>query len=898
MSYPDPTFWRKKLSALMHDSPGKVLQIWDHYQRAIELQLPDKFEDYEHFDHRADHDSSASDRLPWPKPIRSNFDGVENYFRHPMGGNAPFRFDLAFQSVAQAEGSGQTTRPSLINEDDPRGEFFARWRFWRWWASHKDPRLAFMPAETRLPDHTIWSHLFVTSAFQGCTGDDGIKPSLLLFNLGPAQSFISEARSTRDLWSGSYLLSYLTGVAIREIALEIGPDNFLFPNLAGQPLFDLLLKDELWSQLATSKAGNAWECFGYDNASSGEGSDRGARRLLTPSLPNRFLALVPASRAKELGEKAEAALEKAKGGIASTVQDMLLSRVPKAKDHWDEKRFEAQVDRMLSSNWQTFAWPTDIKQAEEISSLLPNEQTSESFKAVVGMAKSTPQGDRDSRYFNSEGNLSNPSSAHSVFYHFTNLLLDGVKNAGGFKAWGDDSSWKKGKDSNKDYLNGREEIMFCPAEHDNLDESLQRQLFKDSEAPGLGASSLIKRLWHYSYLETKYGFSKHDFAMPSTRGIARSLPFSSDEGEGDESNENDYYAVLALDGDEMGKWVSGIKNPKIKEQLSKESIDYFESKGGELKNFLENRRPLSPSFHLQFSEALANFSLYCTARIVESFDGRLIYAGGDDVLAMLPASKAIACAHMLRSAFKGEKDRLNELRGSWESHRGKMVKIEENRLFESLAEGYLRIHEHAEGTEEEPKSNHCILPGPATDVSVGIAIGHERDPLQRIVQAAQLCEKKAKGELGRSALFSQVVKRSGEIVEWGCKWESGGITLLQTLLECMNEGKLTARFPYKLVELLDPYLSVEGSSAESDSSFEQMAEEIVAREMQECMANHWNGSSHEQKDISLLVVSSLSDYWDSMSENSYTAEMKVRSITSFARTLAWLSKRGKDMRND
>ena len=34
---------------------------------------------------------------------------------------------------------------------------------------------------------------------------------LLLFQLGPVQESIAQARSTRDLWSGSYLLSWLVG---------------------------------------------------------------------------------------------------------------------------------------------------------------------------------------------------------------------------------------------------------------------------------------------------------------------------------------------------------------------------------------------------------------------------------------------------------------------------------------------------------------------------------------------------------------------------------------------------------------------------------------------------------------------------------------------------------------
>ena len=37
---------------------------------------------------------------------------------------------------------------------------------------------------------------------------------LLLFQLGPVQEFIAQARSTRDLWSGSYMLSWLVAHAI------------------------------------------------------------------------------------------------------------------------------------------------------------------------------------------------------------------------------------------------------------------------------------------------------------------------------------------------------------------------------------------------------------------------------------------------------------------------------------------------------------------------------------------------------------------------------------------------------------------------------------------------------------------------------------------------------------
>ncbi|MBE3575411.1 MAG: hypothetical protein IMW99_08205 [Firmicutes bacterium] len=37
---------------------------------------------------------------------------------------------------------------------------------------------------------------------------------MLQFAFGPVQSFVSQARTTRDLWAGSYLLSYLAGTAM------------------------------------------------------------------------------------------------------------------------------------------------------------------------------------------------------------------------------------------------------------------------------------------------------------------------------------------------------------------------------------------------------------------------------------------------------------------------------------------------------------------------------------------------------------------------------------------------------------------------------------------------------------------------------------------------------------
>lgn len=63
----------------------------------------------------------------------------------------------------------------------------------------------------------------------------------LLFSLGPVQGFIAEARRTRDVWAGSFLLSWLSAIAMREIVKAIGTNNFRLPRIERDPLYEALL---------------------------------------------------------------------------------------------------------------------------------------------------------------------------------------------------------------------------------------------------------------------------------------------------------------------------------------------------------------------------------------------------------------------------------------------------------------------------------------------------------------------------------------------------------------------------------------------------------------------------------------------------------------------------------
>lgn len=847
---------------------------WKAKQDAYEAGLA--LEDVE-FARDCDHTAAAADRLPWPhwRHLESAFDGKNNHFKHPLGAA---KFEINPYSTADiAHHIASKSRPVLTQGDD-RAQFFALWRLWRWWASdHRDARLAFLPADTRLPDHTIWIHNSAVSSLQSCVTGTGsqaeCRPAFLLFQIGPVQEYIAQARRTLDLWSGSYLLSYLVGCGLRHIALNYGPDNVVFPNLCGQPIFDLLVKDDIWTQarVQLESSGNdqtLWDAFRYE-------SPYGRRRLLTPSLPNRFLAILPADKAADIAREVADVIRKAHVNIAETVWNWAKANLVSAGVWTDEqrRRFDAQNERFLDIAWQVLDWPETPDEVFQSVSVLPDAKKGQedqgpraSLHTILEMARRMPAGHRDVRNFDCErhpkgtrnaqgrdisgwkdrsklkpdAKLDNSGTAWSALYQQVSWQLDAVRQTRAWEAWAS-GGWDVGRGSNKDSLNGREEALLDLRSPDWNKERVEKlndeakvpNLFKPGEM--LGATTLIKRLWPSAWLQTKHIhsnntplFEKGDFSSPDTRSIAAGRPFDKTEDERDieslpdDPNEADplsrklkYFAVLALDGDEMGKWISGDhpQMPKLRQQLAdyeaagqnKGAKVYFETNA--LGDLLNRKRPLSPSFHLQFSEMLANFGNFCVRRIVEAHDGRLIYSGGDDVLALVPAHQALACSRALRAAFQGEPKALNEIRGVWRFRNGEWER-EDMQLFACDNQpGFIRLATEAPKLEGEPARFHAMVPGPAADCSVGIAIAHFKAPLQDVVRAAQQAEKRAKKQLGRSAVAVTLMKRSGETIEWGTQWASHGLEIYERMAQTMETGGVSSRFPYRLVALLEPYLT-------------------------------------------------------------------------------------------
>jgi CRISPR-associated protein Cmr2 len=187
-----------------------------------------------------------------------------------------------------------------------------------------------------------------------------------------------------------------------------------------------------------------------------------------------------------------------------------------------------------------------------------------------------------------------------------------------------------------------------------------------------------------------------------------------------------YAVVLKADGDRMGKLLS----------QAKQSAD---SQG------------ISLALHGFASEVRG---------IVRDHRGHAIYSGGDDVLALVPLTSAVACADALRRAFA-----------------------------EAMA--------GSAGALGLPESEWPTL-------SVGLGIGHVMEPLGGLRARADAAERAAKGnELSdgeqRNALAIVLGIRSGADIPWRAQWnDETAFEALRGFIDAYRDTRIPSRVAYDL----------------------------------------------------------------------------------------------------
>jgi len=252
-----------------------------------------------------------------------------------------------------------------------------------------------------------------------------------------------------------------------------------------------------------------------------------------------------------------------------------------------------------------------------------------------------------------------------------------------------------------------------------------------------------------------------------------------------------YYALLYMDGDQMGRWLSGtheglatfgdILHPEVREALQNDP---------EWQPLLGMKRLITPAVHAAISQALGWFALRLVPHIVEErHAGRLIYAGGDDVLALVPMDEVLAVARELRAAFSGH---IRFESGSLQVVLAAEAKQDDGDppcMPEGSVSGYVEWEDEV-----------FLTMGPRATASMGVVLAHHLQPLDLVLDAVREAERLAKHRYGRNALVLNLLKRSGERLTVGTKWSykevPDVVCLLTMIIQHFERKTLSGKWPY------------------------------------------------------------------------------------------------------
>jgi CRISPR-associated protein Cmr2 len=837
------TDWRLKIFAYLHDPPDKPLALgragghaaWGRELAGMLGAAPAALEAarWDDLVARADRLAAGADRTGLLPRVPVTLAEL----RHPLSGEpidlVEARLDLRDAALRESAERALREEVGKIREataDDPQAAFLALWGILpeRLRARpDSDPpgrelRGAWdlLPAETRMPNHPVPAHDALVSALTTVLAETD-RAAALTVTIGPVQRFIVQARRTSDLWAGSVLLAQAVLHAVRPVVEALGPDHVIFPVLRSSGAFlGWLLDASPWA----ARLRPAWPA-----------AERPAWRE-AGGLPNRFVAVVPAGRARELAERCEAAVMEWWEGEVGQAAKWLEDRAPDLAGY--TAMAVAQARGHLRVTWAASPWPLaeqleDGGPASAEAAWLRNGALPDTLARYLEVIRAARDAGTDPRPFGPNGGL-----LYTAAYDGVERLVGAVKGTpravprdeGGLKcslcgeravvpafvpfaeqkarwgrvrealgAAGHEGLLRRGEAlcgvcwAKRRFGMERRAPAGIPSTAEIAASPFKRAVLQKLDA-GKAASPLVEAVRALCDEAERDGRFAQAFVVPalvrnkSASGLAGR--FARVEGEvllthPREDRDPDerpvppaliraaahlrkvarkvarqdgiapprpYLAVLVLDGDEMGKWLSGEKALPLRRYLARGVATELEAELAPrgLATLLDTPWPMTPALHAAFSEACGVFSQRTARRTVEAEDalGVLVYAGGDDVLALLPAGfdrdlglePATETARRLRFRFSGHVRRADG---------GDTVAPEQRAGFV--------LDRHGLG----------LALGARATASAGIAVFHQRWPLGRALEAARRAEEFAKEALGRDALGLTLLRRSGQTTVTG-----------------------------------------------------------------------------------------------------------------------------------
>ncbi len=889
----DSLLHQAKLAARLHDPAEKALVLMRtqagheggsvrRLRERLALQvLPERIEQAVR---QADQWASAMDRAAFPnrdsdgrypawQRVRFDQDPV---IIHPLTGDA-FRLDrLTEVQPEQAQALSQGHFETLIHADPQRTAL----AFWRFGPEIDAPEVrslwSLLPADTRVPDHDIFSHLDLTAALAGAfTLDPKGGPALLAVSLGPVQEFIAAARSSSDLWAGSHLLSRIAWEAMKVICEELGPEAILLPRLRGVPQVDLWLRDDKQLDAAL------FESCDWTRSRSD------ANPLFAAALPNRFTALVPADRARSLAER-----------ITSQVRAWVLARgesafrlllreagVPDAPSLPGYAQLREQLDGFPEVHWAAVPWSlagTDADGRVDADAPTLAEAMQPFFENrppgfLGGTAWRLLSGGLELE----AGNFwrPNPGALYPALHELLERSLAAAKSVRPFRQSGQ-AGWRDSLGGEAEWLTtDRSQLDLPPGQRaDTLWTRVAAKrpgwVKSGSRTEHLAALGTLKRLWPTLYVRelgdlledmpSRFVVSTHTMALAGSLARAvkgqRELPKALIEAveqaapqrvalprklagllrehpdkqtlarlpgwleQARESADDAvlrraeglladylghrpeaYYALLLMDGDRMGAWLSADDALTLPHQASfhpqiRNGLQAFAG-DPRFRDYAASPRAPSPSRHMAISEALNNFALSLAPAVTEErFHGRVLYAGGDDLMAMLPVVDLLPAMAGLRAAYAGIDAAAIGAEG-----------LEAD--FRRQANGFV-LH----------RKRLLRVMGEKATASCGVVIAHHQAPLGAVLRELRVAERRAKDDGGRDAFCLTLVKRSGGSHSLTARW-GDAFRLLQQLCRFLAEPDVSRRAVYHADLWLKDLPEPEGDGA--------MAAQLLAYQLQQ-----------------------------------------------------------------
>lgn len=920
------TFWQTKLHARLHDPAEKALVLLrdpagheNGTSRALHRDLgfdrlkvkdwlpPDHdsvlnralFNDddlfkkgipvtmYKHVK-RADWWAAAADRPQWPMEeitvtksggaaftvarwaqVRWSRDPI---LTHPLTGETLDLKTLANTEITDIKQRSLEHFRNLIVRDgnnvDWRKTSFAFWRFGPELKEDEDGgKLGFLwpllPADTRVPDHSIWDHLDLTSAFAGAfcrDANDGA--ALLSLSIGPVQSFIAAARTTSDLWAGSHLLARLSWEAMKVVCERLGPDAVLFPRLRGLPQADLWLRDEIGLP-------KAWfEQCGWTK------SNTDANPLFAAALPNRFVAVAPECEVETIAEEVTGSVRAWLRQQGEKVVRRLLDAA--GLESGDEtpycfEQMRNQLERFPEVHWAAAPFSLIEVKDKKRDTGLDTSGLAEVMRPFFGLKENRQQDAQDRQDGEQPGFLGspawkvlggdiesaanirffspNPGALYPAMQDLTERVLAAAKAVRPFGQL-DQQGWRCSLTGETEWLTADKDQLR--KSYRNQNDTLWAKVAQNKPAwakkgEHLGALPAIKRLWPTLFAEEvgkavqqaeddseneepmedggsanrfvvsthtmalagdlerlheklsansgKSGSIDREFIRPGDRppalpralarspdlrnSLAAKIPAALDRLREDENGEDKlhkleselrgllgykpetYYALVLFDGDRMGRILSGDQEDCATTYLEsfhpnvREDFEKLAEEVGALKAYGKQKRAVSPNRHLAVSAALNDFALHVVPEIVErECRGRVIYAGGDDVLAMLPVGDLLFVMPRLREAYSGAAKKNESM--DWGDARN--------------AGGIVCRNGFAYLPKRGGKPRLMRMMGKGATASCGAVVAHHQTPLSLVLRELRASEQRAKREGGRNAFSLTILKRSGGALRFTDKW--------------------------------------------------------------------------------------------------------------------------------